>query len=93
VVAVELDEGDRVRRSAIALLGMGSTPERGSAAEAAVTGAAVDDVEAGEVGRAAVSGLDAVPSDLHGSSAYRTRVGEAMVSRAWTRAVEEARRA
>jgi carbon-monoxide dehydrogenase medium subunit len=93
VVAVELDEGDRVRRSAIALLGMGSTPERGSAAESAVNGAAVDDVDAGEVGQAAVSGLDAVPSDLHGSSAYRTRVGAAMVARAWTRAVEEARRA
>ncbi|HEY5698745.1 MAG TPA: xanthine dehydrogenase family protein subunit M [Acidimicrobiales bacterium] len=93
VVAVDLDEGDRVRRSAIALLGMGSTPERGSAAESAVTGAAVDDVDAGEVGQAAVSGLDAVPSDLHGSSAYRTRVGAAMVARAWTRAVEEARRA
>ena len=93
VVAVDLDEGDRVRRSAIALLGMGSTPERASAAESAVTGAAVDDVDAGEVGQAAVSGLDAVPSDLHGSSAYRTRVGAAMVARAWTRAVEEARRA
>jgi carbon-monoxide dehydrogenase medium subunit len=93
VVAVELDENDRVRRSAIALLGMGSTPERGSAAESAVNGAAVDDVDAGEVGQAAVSGLDAVPSDLHGSSAYRTRVGAAMVARAWTRAVEEARRA
>ena len=37
-----------------------------------------------------MSGLDAVPSDLHGSSAYRTRVGAAMVARAWTRAVEEA---
>jgi len=93
VVAVELDEGDRVRRSAIALLGLGSTPERGSSAESAVHGAAVDDLDAGEVGQAAVSGLDAVPSDLHGSSAYRTRVGAAMVARAWTRAVEEARRA
>ncbi len=93
VVAVELDEGDRVGRSAIALLGMGSTPVRGSAAESVVHGAAVDELDADEVGQAAVSGLDAVPSDLHGSSAYRTRVGAAMVTRAWTRAVEEARRA
>jgi len=27
--------------------------------------------------------LTAVPSDLHGSAAYRTRVGAAMVARAW----------
>jgi aerobic carbon-monoxide dehydrogenase medium subunit len=93
VVAVELDEADRIRRGAIALLGMGSTPERGTAAEAMATGMVAADLDGDEIGQAAVSGLDAVPSDLHGSSAYRTRVGAAMVARAWTRAVEEARRA
>ena len=37
-----------------------------------------------------MAGLESVPSDLHGSAAYRTRVGAAMVARAWTRAGAEA---
>ncbi len=92
VVAVELDEDDRVRRCAVGLLGLGSTPGRGTAAETAATGTAVDDLDVDELGRAAVASLDAVPSDLHGSAAYRTRVGATMVARAWRHAVEEARR-
>ena len=92
VVSVQLD-GDRVQRSAIGLLGLGSTPERATAAEAAVTGATVGDVVAAEVGEAAMSTLDSIPSDLHGSDAYRRRVGAVMVARAWTRAIEEASRA
>jgi carbon-monoxide dehydrogenase medium subunit len=86
-VAVELD-GDRVTRCGIGLLGLGSTPERGSAAEAAVLGG-LDDAE--EIGRLAVSELDSVPSDLHGSADYRRRVGAVAVSRAWTKAITEAR--
>jgi carbon-monoxide dehydrogenase medium subunit len=89
-VAVELDDDVRVSRCGIGLLGLGSTPERASAAEAAVTGVAVADVDAEDVGRAAVSTLGSVPADLHGSAAYRRRVGAAMVARAWRRAVEEA---
>ena len=38
-----------------------------------------------------MAGLESVPSDLNGSAAYRTRVGAAMVARAWTRACAEAR--
>jgi carbon-monoxide dehydrogenase medium subunit len=91
-VALELGDDDRVRRCNIALLGLGSTPERARAAEAALRGTAVDDVDVGEVGRLAVSTLDSVPSDLHGSAAYRRRVGAAMVARAWGAASEEARR-
>ena len=37
-----------------------------------------------------MAGLESVPSDLNGSAAYRTRVGAAMVARAWTRACSEA---
>ncbi|HEX5947712.1 MAG TPA: xanthine dehydrogenase family protein subunit M [Acidimicrobiales bacterium] len=91
-LAVELGDDDRVRRCAIGLLGLGSTPERATAAEEALVGAGVDDVDAEEVGRLAVSALDAVPSDLHGSADYRRRVGAAMVTRAWRAASEEARR-
>jgi aerobic carbon-monoxide dehydrogenase medium subunit len=91
-VAVQLDGDGRVARCGIGLLGLGSTPERAAAAEAAVTGAAVADIDADDVGQAAVSTLESVPADLHGSAAYRRRVGAALVARAWRRAVEEAGR-
>ena len=38
----------------------------------------------------AVAGLDAVPSDLHGSASYRKRVGAAMVAAAFDKAAREA---
>jgi carbon-monoxide dehydrogenase medium subunit len=89
-VAVELDADDRVTRCGIGLLGLGSTPERGTPAEEAITGRPATDVTADEIGRLAMSGLTDVPSDLQGSAAYRTRVGAAMVARAWTEAITEA---
>lgn len=92
VVAVQLDDDDRVSRCGIGLLGLASTPLRATAAEAGVTGVAASEIDSDEVGRAAVSGLSAVPSDLHGSSAYRTRVGATMASQAWAAATEEALR-
>jgi carbon-monoxide dehydrogenase medium subunit len=89
-VAVELDGDDRVRRSAIALFGMGSTPVRAAAAEAAVAGRAATEISAEELGREAVAELEDIPWDLHGSAAYRTRVGAVMVARAWAAASTEA---
>ena len=85
-VAVELDGDDKVARCAIGLIGMGSTPRRATAAEAAA-----GQVDAAEVGRLAVANLDNVPSDLHGSAEYRTHVGAVVVERALSRALEEAR--
>jgi carbon-monoxide dehydrogenase medium subunit len=90
-VAVELDGDDRVRNCGIGLLGLGSTPERASAAEAALLGTRIGDVDADEVGRLAVAGLDSVPADLHGSADYRRRVGAATTAAAWRAAGEEAR--
>ncbi|HEY6531820.1 MAG TPA: FAD binding domain-containing protein [Acidimicrobiales bacterium] len=90
VVAIELDGADKVVRSGIGLIGMGTTPERAGAAEAAAAGRAAGEIDADEIGRLAVEGLESVPSDLHGSDAYRSRVGAAMVSRAWTAAIKEA---
>jgi len=89
-VCVELDGDDRVARCGIGLLGLGSTPLRGSVAEDAVTGQPADAVTAEEVGRLAMSGLTDIPADLQGSADYRSRVGAAMVARAWTTAVREA---
>jgi carbon-monoxide dehydrogenase medium subunit len=91
-VAVEVGDDDRVARCGIGLFGLGSTPERASTAEAAVVGTAVGDVDVDEVGRLAMSALESVPSDLHGSEKYRRRVGAAMVARALRAASEEAAR-
>lgn len=89
-VAVELDDDGRIRRCGIGLLGLGPTPERASAAEAALVGSTADDIDADEIGHTALSELDSIPSDLHASADYRRHVGAAMVTRAWQRAVKEA---
>jgi carbon-monoxide dehydrogenase medium subunit len=90
-VAIELDADDGVRRCAIGLIGLGSTPERAWATEAQLAGQSVTEIDSAEVGRSAVAGLEAVPSDLHGSADYRRGLGATMVARAWTAAVVEAR--
>lgn len=89
-VAVQLDDEDLVARCGIGLLGLGSTPLRGSTAEGAVVGQPVDAVTAEEVGSLAMSGLSDIPADLQGSADYRSRVGAAMVARAWAAAVRQA---
>jgi carbon-monoxide dehydrogenase medium subunit len=88
-VAVELGADDRVERCSISLIGMGSTPVRASGAEAAVVGESAP-LDADEVGAMAVADLDGIPSDLHGSAAYRVRVGAAIVARSWEDAMTEA---
>ena len=79
---------------AIGLFGLGQTPLRATAAEAAVVGLpAVDASTDGfyrEIGQAAMADLDSVPSDLHGPAAYRKRVGAALVARAFRQAIGEA---
>ena len=88
--AVALDGRGCVERAGIGLIGMGSTPLRAATAEAAAVGTDAADAAGADVGRMAVDALDSVPSDLHGSDAYRRRVGAVMVARAWDRAIEEA---
>ena len=89
-VAVEVDDEDRIRRCGVGLFGLGSTPVRAVAAEAEVVGRTVGEVVAAELGELAMSTLEDVPADLHGSAAFRTRVAAAMVARAWTSAAAEA---
>jgi aerobic carbon-monoxide dehydrogenase medium subunit len=79
-----------VQRCGIGLLGLGSTPLRGSAAENAVIGEQVEAVTADDIGRLAIAGLSEIPADLQGSAQYRSRVGTAMVARAWAAAVRQA---
>jgi carbon-monoxide dehydrogenase medium subunit len=91
VVALELDDDDRIERCAIGLLGLGPTPLRASAAEQAALGSKAD-LRLDEVAHLAMSELTDVPSDQHGSARYRERVGAAMVERALTDAIGEAAR-
>jgi carbon-monoxide dehydrogenase medium subunit len=90
-LGLELDGDDRIRRFALGLIGLGSTPERPAEVEAAVVGQLVTDVDARELGRLAVAKLASVPYDLHGSASYRKHLGGVMVARAWVVASEEAR--
>ncbi|MBB3749474.1 carbon-monoxide dehydrogenase medium subunit [Mycolicibacterium sp. BK634] len=90
VVAIELDDDDRVRRSGIGLLALSATPRRASAAEAAIVGRPIGDITAEEIGELAMSELDDIPADLQGSADYRRRVGAAMTAQAWLAAVKEA---
>ncbi len=90
VVGIELDAEDGIQRSAIGLIGLGSTPERARAAEAELVGRPIADIDPHEVGRLAVSELASVLEDQHGSVAYRKRVGAEMAARAWAAARTEA---
>ncbi len=81
---------DTINRCAIGLFGLGSTPIRAHAAEASVIGMIAGEVDATALGRLVVSHLTNIPTDLNGSATYRARIGATVVSRATTRALQEA---
>jgi aerobic carbon-monoxide dehydrogenase medium subunit len=64
LVAMQVDEQDRVSRRVIGLLGLGSTPRRATAAEESIIGNPVNELVAEDIGRAAMTGLDDIPTDL-----------------------------
>jgi len=88
VVGVSV-EGDTITRAAIGLFGVGTTPVRAHAAEAALVGSPVT------ADLAHIAGLAADPlspsSDLHASAAYRKQVAATVVRRALSAAIEDAR--
>ncbi|HEX2384014.1 MAG TPA: xanthine dehydrogenase family protein subunit M [Acidimicrobiales bacterium] len=88
VVGVHVEDG-RVARAAVALFGMGSTPLRAAEAEAALVDSAVDQIDAAAIGTAAVVSTEP-PDDLHASSGLRQHIGRTVVTRAVTRALQEA---
>ncbi|MGV0744442.1 FAD binding domain-containing protein [Mycolicibacterium sp. XJ870] len=90
VVGLQLDDDNRVSRCGIGLLGLGSTSKRATPAEAAVIGTPIGNITDEQIGRLAMSELTDIPADLQGSASYRTRVGAAMVARAWKQASVEA---
>ena len=84
-----LDGNGRVRRVALSLIGVTSTPMRLRAAEKSLTGAALTD----EAIRAAGSAIDALDAldDAHASAAYRKRLAGVLLARAVRRAAERAK--
>ena len=84
-VTLTCDEGGTCRSAAIALLSAAPTPVRAAAAEEALSGRHVDEEAAREAAAAGVRDIDPT-GDIHGSSAYRRRLVEAMVRRAITTA-------
>jgi carbon-monoxide dehydrogenase medium subunit len=90
-VGVQLGGDDRIERAAIAYFGLGSTPGRAHSVEADLMRRPAREVAARELGQLAMSGVTEPADDLQGSAAYRLRVGAAMVERAWTSAMKEAR--
>ena len=89
--AVEVDAGGIVQRAALGLLGMGGTPLRPPAAEAAIVGRSPNASDLDEIAMLAVSDLDP-PDDVHGSSTYRRRIGAHLVRTTLARAIEETHR-
>lgn len=87
VCGVTLD-GDAVTRAAIGLFGVGLTPVRASAAEAALIAAGAGG-DLASIGQEATDGLDPA-DDIHASGAYRKQVAAVVVRRALARAIEEA---
>ena len=86
--AVSLASDGRVERAAIAMFGMGPTPLRGRAAEAALVGEDPANVDVDAIGDAAVT--DTEPTDdIHAPAWYRKRVGARLVKRALNDALGE----
>jgi len=82
-------DGDRVTRACITMIGVGSTPVRCHEAEAALIAAGAN-ADLDEIGRIAAAPLTPT-HDAHASAAYRKHVSPAIVRRALTAALKEAR--
>jgi carbon-monoxide dehydrogenase medium subunit len=76
----------RIERCALALFGVDSTPVRAGAAEDAIVGTAVGDVDLDAVADLTVAGLSP-PDDIHATSSYRRRVAAVVTRRALARAI------
>jgi CO/xanthine dehydrogenase FAD-binding subunit len=84
-VSITCNEDGTCSSAAIALLSAAPTPVRADGAEQALAGRAVDEEVAREAAAEAVRDIEPT-GDIHGSSAYRRRLVEAMVRRAITSA-------
>jgi len=89
ICGVELDD-QRLSRVALALFGVGNAPVRAHAAESALAGATVDDLDLASIGAAVAAALDP-PDDVHATSGQRRKMVKALVPRVLATAINEAR--
>ncbi len=78
---VELDDGGKCKRIAIAVGAMTDFPIRLESAETQLIGGALDDAAITDAITQALNGIDAL-ADLHASAAYRRRVAAKLAARA-----------
>ncbi|QWF22128.1 xanthine dehydrogenase family protein subunit M [Nocardioides sp. LMS-CY] len=83
--AVTTDDRGRCERASLCLLGAAPTPICRAAAEAHLVGNELTDAVLAEAVALATADIEP-PSDVHGSSAYRTRAAREMAARALTEA-------
>ncbi len=91
VAQVTAADDGTIAQAAIALFGVGATPVRASAAEAALTGRAATSIDPADIGRLAVDGLRPT-ADIHATGPQRARIAAHVAGRALARAIEEATR-
>jgi carbon-monoxide dehydrogenase medium subunit len=86
--AIEVSD-DIISSAGFGLFGLAYATASSPAAEAALSGTAVGDVDVAEIARLTCTELDP-PADIHASSAYRKHLATGIVARALTRALKEA---
>lgn len=79
-VGIGTDAAGRINRAAVGMLGVGPTPLRAPAVEAALLGLAPADADPAEIGRLAADDMDPI-GDVHASAEYRLRAGSTLVGR------------
>jgi aerobic carbon-monoxide dehydrogenase medium subunit len=84
-------DGARIAGARLAFFGVGGTPVRAVAAEAALAGQEPTAARLREAARAAAAALSP-DSDLHASAGYRRRVAEVLAERTLGAAIERCRR-
>jgi carbon-monoxide dehydrogenase medium subunit len=89
VAGVTVSDG-RISRVALALFGVGATPQRFRQAEEELLGADTGTVDLADFGRTLAQQLDP-PNDVHASTTYRTRVAARLVAEALHMALGTAR--
>jgi carbon-monoxide dehydrogenase medium subunit len=85
-----LDGSGRVGLARLAMFGVGPTPVRAPAGEAALVGHAPEGARVAEAARAAAAALEP-DGDIHASADYRRRVSAVLAERVLTAAVRRCR--
>lgn len=89
-VGLKLAEDSTISQAAISLFGVASTPVRAGVAETALRGESPTPEELSDIAKLALEGIE-VRTDIHANAAYRRRVSVALVEKALTKALGEAR--